>query len=255
MILVELCSGLGALTLHLHGRKPPASRIGSKAGYAAAIANELGIEGPPDRAVLVDADGALQNAMWWLTQTPQLLARIIETTGRACPGHDPRRVWEWSRDTRGHGPLERQAAHWWLWTAGARGGIGGFKGRHVHRPNVDGFIPSRTNLIKRIAAFKPLPHVEVVHGWVSSVEPIPDAVVYFDPPYHEAQGYGFDAIAHRPLLQPWLDAGCTVAISERRPITGYAGARHVELTHRRVGQARRSLTTTTEEWLTIIGGP
>jgi hypothetical protein len=249
--LVELCSGLAALTLHLHGDKPPASRIGAKTGYAHAIADELGLEGPPHRALLVDHDPALCNAMLWLLTTPRILAWCIEDLSGLAADVDPRTIWRHARARR-NGVGVVPAAWWWLWTAGARGGIGGFKGRHKHRPNVDGFIPSRRSLIDRIASFQPLPHVDVLCLDIADVKPTPGAVVYIDPEYSAATGYG----GRRPsdvaiIAQRWAGAGCRVGVSDRAYLP-IPGARHVDLTSRRRGQARRSLTTTDTELLTIL---
>lgn len=147
---------------------------------------------------------------------------------------------------------------WLLYTAGARGGIGGFKGAHVHRPSVDGFIPAREALARRLRAFAEAPcQVEVVTGFAETMAPIPGATVYLDPPYQGRQGFagaGGNPLASSliALAGRWAAAGCRVGISEAAPVP-VPGARHVDLTGRRAGQTRRSMTRDALEWLTVVG--
>lgn len=79
-----------------------------------------------------------------------------------------------------------------------------------------------TTIARRLRALDALPwdRIEVVHGDVRSVAPIPGARVYFDPPYHLAPRYAAllpraDVVA---VAQRWADNGCRVAVSEREAI-------------------------------------
>lgn len=261
--VVELFAGLAAWTLYLHHQhpptsSPPASRIGSKAGYAAALTQAFGVTDTPERVLLVEADPQLANALHFLLHHPRDLARAVRLFGG--PSCEPRHVWQRAKDARGEGHLLGAGA-WWVWTAGARGGIGGFKGAHKLRPNVDGFIPSLNALQNRISLFLPRPHVEVVCARAESIDPIQGAVVYLDPPYDGTQGYGgfgpsVEAVCE--LARRWRDAGARVGVSYNRRLDTYAAGlpewHAVDLTTLRRGQSRRSLTRSREEWLTLSSG-
>ncbi len=245
MLLIEPFSGMGSVSLFSHSAKPPCSRIGNKTGYAHAISEEIGIE-KNTRSILVDCDMAIVAAMNSLLSNSVELALQIESI---CDG-DPLEVWKAAKKESKTCP-----ASWWLWTAGARGGIGGFKGKHKLRPNVDGFIPSRSSLVSRIRSFPEIDAVCVV-GDARELEIPKKSIVYLDPPYAETTGYGNSFTREDLLLlveryrefQPLL-----IAISEKEPIM-VDGARHVNLTKRRRGQTRMSLTKSSNEWLTIIEG-
>jgi hypothetical protein len=168
-----------------------------------------------------------------------------------------REVWDQAHRDLTNGQL-CAPGDWLLYTAGARGGIGGFKGAHVHRPSVDGFIPARAALARRLRAFGDPPcRVEVVAGFAEGLVPIPGAVAYLDPPYQGRQGFagaGGNPLAARliEMAVRWAAAGCRVGISEALPLD-VPGARHVDLTGRRERQTRRSMTRDAQEWLTVVG--
>lgn len=257
MIFVELYAGLAAVTLHLTGQKPPVSRIGAKTGYAAAIAAELGLPPlrPEDKVVLVEVNPAVANVLRALF-SPEGRARAAAHIESRL--HLPaREVWDQAHRDLTNGQL-CAPGDWLLYTAGARGGIGGFKGAHVHRPSVDGFIPARAALARRLRAFEDPPcRVEVVTGFAEGLAPIPGAVAYLDPPYQGRQGFagaGGNPLAARliEMAVRWAAAGCRVGISEAVPLD-VPGARHVDLTGRREGQTRRSMTRDAQEWLTVVG--
>jgi hypothetical protein len=287
--LVELYAGTAALTLHLFGLKPPVSRIGSKQGYAAAIAEELGLwtfhadaiaqelelwafyaefdqhavlTPPFDKVLLVDTDP-------WICATLRALCIGYGPAVAAClEAYLPTKA-EWKRERAllqlapsGHSVSD--AARWLFVTAASRGGVGGFKGGHIRRPSVKGWIPSLPSLCERLQAFdKPLP-VEVRGCRAEDVSPFGDSVVYMDPPYYGRTGYPswgprVGSFEINKVLRAWLRVGATVAISgpdkyrvvpTERKLT-YA-LRKVKLTHRRKGQTRRSLTRSNEEWLHIF---
>lgn len=250
-LFVELCAGTAAVTCWLHGRRPPCSRVGSKAGYAAAIGEALGLAQGERIVRLVENDGRTVTAMTWLFLRPARLAKAVEDMADG----DALSVWRCAR-AMVEGPVGtsvEDAAAWWLWTAGARGGVGGFKGPHKHRPSVDGFIPSRVSLVRRLRAFPGDLSVGVMYADARELRPVPGAVVYVDPPYEDTLQVG------RPLpredvvelAQRWHRAGCVVGVSEREPVP-MAGATYIELTQRRNGQKRRSMTRSDAEWLTVL---
>lgn len=251
MTFVELYAGLAAVTLHLFGAQPPVSRIGAKTGYAAGIAGAMDLRAlqPGDRVVLVESDERVAEVLRALFDSRARSAAAAYVERHAS--WEPREAW---RAAKGDGT----PGAWLLWTAGARGGIGGFKGEHARRPSVDGFIPSRDSLARRLREFPAPPcPVEVVYARAQDVEPIPGAKVYLDPPYTGRQGYQKAGqreveVDPRVIAARWTSAGCLVALSESHPLP-LAGARHVDLTRARRGQRRRSLTRDTGEWLTILG--
>lgn len=257
VVFVELYAGLASVSLHLFGYKPPVSRIGSKAGYAAAIVKEMGLEGVrPDKVILVEQDLAVVNVLRALT-SPQGRKFLVEDLRSAVPTRD---LWEHWRKSRFRDPYE-DAARWLLVTAGSRGGVGGFKGSHKLRPNVDGFIPSIPSLIRRIEAMQIEEGVfEVRDSFAWWQNPIKDSYVYLDPPYEGATGYGavtaeseftvpVSSLPVSLIAEKWAKVAHVVAVSERkRKLLPW---RVVDLTKRRKGQARISLTRSTRELLYV----
>lgn len=73
--------------------------------------------------------------------------------------------------------------------------------------------------------------IQVIHGDVRLVDPIPTARVYFDPPYEGATRYQahLDRAGVLEVAQTWADAGCQVVVSEAEglPLEGW---HHADLT-------------------------
>lgn len=247
MRLIELCAGTAAVSLAAIGASRfPVSRIGSKAGYTGPILDALELKEPLTEVILVEKDPYVCKLLWALTSHDRYLRELMACRIEDLASRSARRVWqEASEGAEPHDYL--------LWMAGARGGIGGFKGKHKLRPNVDGFIPSRKSLAKRLRKFDPgTVHAVIENRDVSSVLPetYDPSSVYIDPPYVSRQGYAFclsepvETIAKR-----WAKAGHRVVVSEARPLDG--AREHREITELRKGQSRRSLTTDHAEWLSI----
>jgi hypothetical protein len=260
-VFVELCAGLASVTLSMFDLKPPVSRIGAKTGYTAVLRKHLGLTPWKQGAyfLLVDSDPAVCNVLHELLQPSHYPGWDVAGEIASLFEEPPRDVRDFCAGQRYRlGP--RGAATWLLWTASSRGGIGGFKGAHKLRPNVDGFIPSRKSLAKRVKAITELSrgclshHFEIRCCSAHEVQPIPGATVYIDPPYENSQEYGdYFLSALKGTADAWRSAGCLVAVSERVPLPWGKGWRHVNITKERVGQCRRSMTRSTEEWLTIGG--
>lgn len=242
--LIELCAGTAAVSLLALGAPVfPASRIGSKAGYAEICLNTLGISpGSAKRVLLVEADPRIARILQtlfsancaWLAEELALVKDV-----------EPKALWLKAKD-------RHDAVGDLLWLAGARGGIGGFKGLHKLRPNVDGFIPSRSSLVERVRNFIPFEgRAVVLNSTIESVVPPTKRTnVYIDPPYVGRQGYGFSL--EKPIEDTaayWASCGHKVLVSEARPLTGATAT--FEITEKRVKQSRRSLTQNAVEWLSL----
>lgn len=243
--LIELCAGTAAVSLAALGcSRFPVSRIGNKHGWVAPILDALAVR-DVDAVTLVEADPRLAALLAALISTSDrdLMARAIE----GALSEDSRVVWERARV--GSAPVDTL-----VWMAGARGGIGGYKGAHKLRPNVDGFIPSRLSLVRRLRAFTaPMSgSVTVLCKDACAIDPrsFSPAAVYIDPPYAGRQGYRITLDEPvETLAVRWRDAGHRVVVSEARALSG-ADETH-EITLLRRGQTRRSLTTNHAEWLSI----
>lgn len=274
-LFVELCAGTAALSLAHFAKgaplksrkgafkqvKPPVSRMGSKSGYAEAILDVLGLEPGEGQAagthyIWCEPDPGCRLLLE--AYRDAALAKAAADIIRGWADEDPRALWE---RLRAEGPPRypadaREVARWLTITAGATGGVGGFKGLHCLRPSVDGFIPSRSSLSATIEAAEPitaviLPDARATDPWPSLP---PGTVVYIDPPYVGTTQYAnklprADVIA---LARRWADAGATVCISEAEPIPDLVadGWEVADITGRRKGQ-RRTFSKQQSEFLTI----
>jgi len=240
---VELCAGSAAVSLRfLSSRaKPPIGYQGGKRGYAGATLQALGLapgQGGREgwRVVLVEA-GPWAEA-WALWRTAEGRRDTCERM-RAWAGEDPRRLWERLRAAPVPEARAERVAVWavlqWWNVACKPAGVAGATWANVSfnasvtepsewrdfRGDV-GIRPASLlpDLGARIAALPDLSRVEVLHADARAVEPIPDALVYIDPPYLDTTGYG--ATLPRPdllaLAARWQAAGCVVAVSEAEPL-------------------------------------
>lgn len=242
--LIELCAGTGAVSLAALGcSRFPVSRIGSKAGWVEPILEALDVLAPIPTATMVEADPRLAS----------LLRTLLTATGRdalalsieSSLAEPSRTVWERARG--GAEPVDTL-----LWMAGARGGIGGYKGTHKLRPSVDGFIPTRASLARRLRRFDTAGLASVICADASTLDPhaFAASAVFIDPPYVGRQGYRFALVEPvEALAVRWSGAGHRVVVSEAHPLSGASESR--EITALRRGQSRRSLTTNPAEWLSI----
>ena len=243
--LIELCAGTAAVSFAALGcSRFPVSRIGNKAGWVEPVLVALGLQAPVQSATLVEADPRLV-ALLRALLSDDLRALMAEQIERSL--EEPSRT-VWDRARAGTEPIDTL-----LWMAGARGGIGGYKGAHKLRPSVDGFIPSRASLARRLRAFAaPVGEVRLICADVTTLDPraFAPAAVFIDPPYVGRQGYRF-SIGERveDIAARWSAAGHHVVVSEARPLQNASETRDIGALRR--GQARRSLTTSTDEWLSI----
>jgi len=243
-VFVELCAGLACVTMHAFGMESPVSRIGAKTTYAEQIRGHLGLEDEPHRVILVERDPFVATYLSMIFSRPSDVAQEVAKLGQG----DARAVHDRMKRERFTEPV-REAARFLLVTASSFGGIGGFKGKHKHRPAVDGFIPSRASLVDRVLALRSCP-VEVHCMDAVFASPF-RAIVYIDPPYRGRQGYGYDMSPEwvEETAKRWRRAGAMVGVSEATPLALGPGWTPERLKRR--GQTRRSLTQNDDEWLTV----
>ena len=266
MNLAELCCGSAALTLHLHGARPPMPYMGSKERYAAAIAETFGLE-RPQRTLLVDT-GMWADA-WSLLCRDGARSRVVEACVALVADCDPRELWQRLRVSPPPAcPVERVAAWVVLQRLAFSGkpvveradGSGwsdpGFQETAGYgRPGTPRFgevLPQLPALPSRLAALPVMPHAWVVRSCATDV-PVPEDaaewVLYLDPPYAGTTGYADSDLTREDVLalaRSWADAGAHVIVSEAEPLP-LAGWHTVEITGQRTG--KRS-SWQLREWLT-----
>lgn len=262
IVWVELCAGAAATTLRLLGGahlQPVVSWMGGKRWYAGDILAAVDLE-PHQRVERV----LLADAGPWGWVWPVLLEQGVEVGEvlEAWADKDPRELWAELAAAPPADELAERVAGWLVLQQG------NFNGKPVTardgRWRTDGFArPSEESWTRNgscVSIRRPLealqalrssspPPIEVIHGDVLELEPIPGAVVYLDPPYVGKTGYGWDLdrAAVLEVAQRWSAAGCTVAVSEAEPLP-LEGWFHVDLSP--VGRKGSG-----PEWLTMNRPP
>ena len=255
---VELCAGLASVSLMLQGGKyarPPVSRMGSKTGYALALLRVMGLR-PGQGAehyLWCEPDAGCRALLH--AYTDREVMREAAAIIRSWKDEEPRALWE---RLRAEGPI--RLAEW----CGLQGGCyGGFPisekpptpdynrwpgGKHP------GDWPQST-----AAALSATPtSVATVAPDARTVEPIPGAVAFCDPPYVNTTGYGNDLPRAEviELARRWADAGARVYISEAEALPALMadGWHSVEITSQRIGQ-KRTFSKQQREWVTCSHEP
>lgn len=247
---IELCAGSAAVSLALFGAKPPVSYAGNKQGYAKHILDAFGCSASTiSEVILVEPGhwGATWNVLVDPVKRTETATRI-----RAVAALDAKTVWENSKSemTEGSSDVIRCAAHL-LTIAGTHGGFekGGFKGKHKSRPSVDGFIPNRESLSKRVDELIFPKPVRTVVGRAEDVEPR-EAFCYIDPPYQSTTGYAnkLDRATVVEIALRWAQCGARVVVSEACPIDELiaVGWSSTDLTDQRKGQLRKNSKSSSE---------
>lgn len=247
--MVELFAGLAAVTQAAFGLEPPCSRHGCKTGYAKTILRHLELDDVrPDYCLLVDSDPSLVAALRDLFHRPKQLAAEVDQL--AWRSNDPKVVWEEARAER-----DGSTAAWWLACAGSFRGVGFYRGEHKHRPNLDGFSPSREELIRRIAARPSLEEeVGIVCMSAMDVELMQGAAVYMDPEYEGTSKYsGTKPFDIELLAYNWSEIGSKVAVSEGKKLE-LPGFDAFEITNERRGQSRKD-SVNSREFLMVSRRP
>jgi hypothetical protein len=254
--LIELYAGFAGLSCYVLGARPPVSRIGSKFGYAEAILDESGFSKSDFESILiVDSDERVTN-LWsclMIQGAIGLRAELLMERGKEG--------WEYARTESPCSAADHEAAAAFVVSvAGSRGGVGGWRGTHKHRPSVNGFSPSPETIKKRLDRLSDLLGRMPRCSWTINrkAEEIPPTafgtgnLVYIDPPYYGRTGYGkqerSDFVS---VAESWRVAGNKVIVSYDSPVEIGQSWRHVDITSKRKGQKRVSLSKNNREWLTI----
>ena len=161
------------------------------------------------------------------------------------------------------GGFERVAG-WITEHAGTHPGGGDFRGLHIHRPNVDGFIPGRgaladgcTRLASRwppVAVLATLPTAAELSALLGTPGDLEGVITYMDPPYLGTTGYA-DDLPRADVVRLALDyhaAGAVVCISEAEPVID--GWHAIDIQGGRKGQ-KRTFSKQQREVLTMNREP
>ena len=251
---VELCAGTAAVSLRLARAKakPPVSRMGAKTGYADAILYHLHLHPGQgaERFVWCEPDDGARLLLGAYTD-PEL-CREAAAILRSWAGEEPRALWDRLKAEAFGGGARGVARMWLLWAWAFQQGcpdMCGFVGvlEDSWRAKTCGEVALRGLSVPACPA--------TIHPDARLLDPIPGAVVLFDPPYVDTTGYGHDL--PRPdvvaIAERWAAAGCTVAICEQEPIGELPTWERVEIGGLRRGQAR-TFSRQKSEWLTIWRG-
>lgn len=151
-------------------------------------------------------------------------------------------------------------------TAGTHGSAseGGFKGLHIRRPNVDGFIPSRDSIAATcdgvaggwppVAVLPAIPTADDLAAMLGTPGDLDGVVCYMDPPYQGTTGYGAELSRAEvvAMARDFDRLGAVVCISEAEPVI--EGWHATEITGGRKGQ-KRTFSKQQREWLTMNRAP
>ena len=274
-LLVELCAGTAALSLRLSkvGARPPVSRMGSKAGYAHAILQVLGLRPGQgaERFLWCEPDPGCR-LLLEVYRTPGM-AQEVATILRKWDGEDPRGLWDRLRaegPPRWSTPLDpREVARWVRiitanrlipvrWDEDRQGWFNTGVGGTTH--GGEEFATAIHSLVSKFLDLDVVLQADVERD-SRTVDPstIPEGTVaYFDPPYVGTTGYGADLSREEvvTIARRWSEAGAWVVISEAEPIPELVedGWSKVEITWTRRGGSR-TFSKQQREWLTLSRPP
>jgi hypothetical protein len=277
-VFVELCAGLGALSLSAAAGRPVPNvwaRPGGKTGYARVIWRALGLSGwRPSRIVWAEPDPACRVMLAAYSQ-PDVLreaAAWCRRWGAEYGEEGQRRLWE---DLRAEGPPDEGAADIGREVARVaavqRRTVGQASARMFGGKSAGDWKPCRCP--DKSQRYPPDAGAEwfdaiparwpetALHRDGREVEPIPGAVVVIDPPYLGTHGYDAGGVLPRAdvvaMARRWAEAGAVVAVCEAVPLADEMGAGWVsiditgEYAHPG-GRARSGANRgTVTEWLTL----
>lgn len=221
-VLVELCAGTASVSLWAIGRAAPLTGfMGSKRRWAPLLVDALGCD-RPDRVVLVDAGP--WGDVWTVLRDPAHRAAVTDILASwagvsiasllGTPSTDPAR-----RVAQFLALQWRSATAMPVWFEDGQWRSGAGSGRYCA---VTGQNNNVADVAVRLRALDRLPwdRIEVVHGDVRSVDPIPGSTVLFDPPYIGAPRYAclFPRADVLATARRWQAAGARVAVCEAVPL-------------------------------------
>lgn len=272
-VFVELFAGSAAVSLSICNTSPPVSYVGSKKGYSDIILQTLLLD-KADVDTIVLNDLGLWGDIW-----PAVLTDVSAVSDKLelfSKLPDPKGFYTSikTRLTTENITIHEKAALQLCFIAGTYGSkeVGGFKGLHKLRPNVDGFIPSRRNLAVRVRTmlsglqkvkwecYKTDAGKVPTHLFLNNGTTAPQVgqrvVVYLDPPYLGSESVYKNKISRTDVIElarKWKNSGADVAVSESSPIQELVeeGWTSVDVTHDRTGQFRKN-TNSSNEFLTYF---
>lgn len=239
-VLVEACAGSAAVTRRLLGAGRILGYQGGKDGYADAIIQEW--EVPKPEKVLLNDPGSWGIIWTWIIHDRR---SVVEHLGQLAD-KPPRELWQNLKRMGLQESTPEAAAMWLCRLAGTYSGaeIGGFKGAHKRRPNVDGYIPSRSTLAQRVKELSLPVHMRATTADLGDLD-VSGAWVYIDPPYAGRTGY-LHSLSREKLVTNCLRLAKhnQVAVSESSELD--LPWRCVDLARRRKGQCRRNSRNSAE---------
>lgn len=250
-LVVEPFGGMRAFSLALLVGDPRlVSRRGSKAGYARAYLDILGLRSGSRAGVAwaADVDPVVVEMWTGIEANPIAVARAV-----ADLGPDGRDAWARAR-TRDLPGVSGRAACALYDVANAYGGDGGFKPPPTTRRcavNLSG-----ATLAARVARLsgQPLRFFDgPAHELRARLPCPPGTVVLIDGPYQKGTGYSTSDAPFDYVLgeaEAWASRGATVAICEEEPVP-LSGWTPYDVTGLRNGQSRVNFSKSASEWLTV----
>jgi hypothetical protein len=222
MTLIELCAGSAALTRRLCWQPKLVGFMGAKDRYVNQIMDLWCL---PRITDFVLNDPGFWGVIWE-AYCSGLFSEIADLI-RSWDYCESRELFNFCKQHKDESDLVFRTATRLCLLASTYGGgeIGGFKGKHIRRESVDGFIPSRETLIKRIRNFEHLIYIQSSSVCATKITPRSDCWVYIDPPYDKLTRYenGLNRFQVIYLARQWKQQGSAVAISESVPLDKVLG--------------------------------
>ena len=277
-LMVELCAGLGAVSLTLQGgpnARPPVSRMGNKRGYASAVLWACGLRQGQgaQRFIFCEPDPGA-SALLRAYGQPEVL-REAAAIIRGWADCDPRELWE---RLKAEGPIKEasagEVARWATVQRWHYGNIGltadlsnaGTGGVSTFGANNFGDTVTTARAMDTAPTFPAI----TVHPDAREVDPLAVAasmgldrlpagtVAYCDPSYVGTTGYGDNLTRAEVVTMAlrWADAGALVCVSEAVAVDELVdeGWHALDITSTRKGQ-RRTFARVSTEWLTMSEPP
>ncbi len=278
-VLVELCAGSAALSIHLlGGNRSLTSYMGSKWRWRREIATALRLYDTPERVVLVDPGpwGVVWQA---LTTHRDAVSVVVEHFISSVPTIHEEHYYDLlykmvAEEGTPSDPvafagrfLVLQTLNYGAKPVGVRDGAWVVHGPDPTRcMGVQGtarfgaVLPQLPQLPARLRALRNLDRIEVHHCSAMDVPVISGATVYIDPPFMGTTGYGPDDLSRDQVLflaDRWMDRGCRVGVSEGEALPKWP-AQRLGAPRPSQGLQRPSVRPTKsprEEWLSVSDPP